>query len=210
MLAIGHVIRNGVVFDFKNWSHDMIEGDDLLYSVRHLFDLLGERGVNYVLVGGVALLQYVEGRNTQDIDLIVALPALDKLPEIELKSQDNDFARGEFGALRLDFLLTSNPLFAHIQRTQAKPMPFAERTIMTATVEGLILLKLYALPSLYRQADFTRVGLYENDIATLLHGYQPDMNSILDELTPFVDRSDLEEIRGIANELKGRFARFGK
>lgn len=95
MLAIGHVIRNGVVFDFKNCSRDIIEGDDLLYSVRHLFDLLDERRVNYVLVGGVALLQYVEGRNTQDIHLLMALSALDKLPEIESKSQDNDFARGE-------------------------------------------------------------------------------------------------------------------
>ena len=210
MLAIGHVIRNGVIFDLKNWSVDMIEGDDLFNSVRRLFGLLEERQVNYVLVGGVALLQYVEGRNTQDIDLIMALSALDNLPEIALESQDNDFALGEFEAVRLDFLLTSNPLFAHIQRTQAVPMPFAERTIMTATVEGLILLKLYALPSLYRQGDFTRVGLYENDIATLLHTYQPDMGHILNELIPFVDQGDMKEIRGIVEELKGRFARFGK
>jgi hypothetical protein len=35
-------------------------------------------------------------------------------------------------------------------------------------VEGLILLKLYALPSLYRQGNFAKVGIYENDVATLL------------------------------------------
>lgn len=210
MLAIGHVIRNGVIFDLKNWSVDMIEGDDLFNSVRRLFGLLEERQVNYVLVGGVALLQYVEGRNTQDIDLIMALSALDNLPEIALESQDNDFALGEFEAVRLDFLLTSNPLFAHIQRTQAVPMPFAERTIMTATVEGLILLKLYALPSLYRQGDFTRVGLYENDVATLLHAYKPDVTALLDELAPFTNPADMREIRAIVAELQTRFARFGQ
>ena len=166
--------------------------------------------MNYVLVGGVALLQYVEGRNTQDIDLIMALSALDNLPEIALESQDNDFALGEFEAVRLDFLLTSNPLFAHIQRTQAVPMPFAERTIMTATVEGLILLKLYALPSLYRQGDFTRVGLYENDVATLLHAYKPDVTALLDELAPFTNPADMREIRAIVAELQTRFARFGQ
>ena len=210
MLAIGHVIRNGVIFDLKNWSVDMIEGDDLFNSVRRLFGLLEERQVNYVLVGGVALLQYVEGRNTQDIDLIMALSALDNLPEIALESQDNDFALGEFEAVRLDFLLTSNPLFAHIQRTQAVPMPFAERTIMTATVEGLILLKLYALPSLYRQGDFTRVGRYENDVATWLHSYKPDVTALLDELAPFTNPADMREIRAIVAELQTRFARFGQ
>ncbi len=31
---------------------------------------LAERKIEYWLVGGVALLSYVDGRNTQDIDLI--------------------------------------------------------------------------------------------------------------------------------------------
>ena len=45
-----------------------------------LFEELETKQVDYVLVGGVALLSYVDGRNTQDIDLIAptaSLAALD-------------------------------------------------------------------------------------------------------------------------------------
>lgn len=81
---------------------------------------------------------------------------------------------------------------------------------MTASVRGLILLKLYALPSLYRQGDFVRVGLYENDVATLMYAYQPDTDSIIDELKSFVSPSDLEEIRNIVADLQTRYSRFGR
>lgn len=209
-VAIGEVIRNGVIFDLKNWTGHAMNGDDLAVSVARLFALLDERQVDFTLVGGVALLLYVEGRNTQDIDLLLTLSSLERVPEIDVTEQDEDFARGEFEGLRVDFLLAGNPLFAHVRSAHTTWQPFAERVIRTATVEGLILLKLYALPSLYRQGNFTRVGLYENDIATLLHLYQPDVDSILEELTPFLDKGDMEEVRGIVAELKGRFARFGK
>jgi hypothetical protein len=38
--------------------------------VRSVFAALHAAPINYLLVGGVARLNYVEGRNTQDIDLI--------------------------------------------------------------------------------------------------------------------------------------------
>jgi len=69
-------VRNAVVFNPRNWERLSVDSDSLLQAVRHLFALLAlldEREIEYVLVGGVALLNYVEGRNTQDIDLIVAL-----------------------------------------------------------------------------------------------------------------------------------------
>lgn len=209
-IAIGEVIRHGVIFDLKNWTDHPMNSDDLALSVARLFALLDERRIDFTLVGGVALLQYIEGRNTQDLDLLLALPSLDRVPEIDVIEHDNDFARGEFGGLRIDFLLAQNPFFAHIRSTHTTWQPFAEQVIRTATVEGLILLKLYALPSLYRQGNFARVGLYENDIATLLHTYRPDMAAILNELDSFLDKGDLKEVRGIVEELKGRFARFGK
>jgi hypothetical protein len=40
--------------------------------------------------------------------------------------------------------------------------------LLNGGLAGLLLLKLYALPSLYREGNFARVGLYENDVATLL------------------------------------------
>jgi hypothetical protein len=208
-VAISEIIRNGIVFDFKNWDRHFMNDDELRATVAGLFSLLGERGVDYVLVGGVALLQYVAGRNTQDIDLIMALPDLEAIPEIQLMQRDEYFARGMYDGLQLDILLTTNRLFAHVQNAHAEPLPFAEQTITTATVRGLILLKLYALPSLYRQGDFVKVGIYENDVATLLRAYRPDVAEILAELEAFVSDSDLREIREIVRDLQARFSRFG-
>ena len=71
-----------------------MDPESLLGTVEDLFDLLGRRRVAYVLVGGIALLQYVAGRNTEDIDLIVALSSLKALPEIALTQQDEYFAAG--------------------------------------------------------------------------------------------------------------------
>lgn len=210
---IGDVIRNAVVFNLKNWEDKgMVSdaSDSLLQTVAQLFALLQERGIDYVLVGGVALLAYVEGRNTEDIDLVIAVSALDKLPEIEIKSQEMYFARGTFKNLQIDLLLTENPLFAKVQERYTTIQEFAEQSIPIATVEGLILLKLYALPSLYRQGNFARVGIYENDIVTLLHYYQPDTKPLLKELSAHLSDSDLREVHEIAAEIKRRIARFDR
>ena len=86
--------------------------------------------------------------------------------------------------------------------------PFFERTITSATIRGLILLKLYALPSLNRQGDFARVGLYENDVATLLFYHAPNMQEVLVELTPFVSNQDISEIQAIIFDLEQRISRF--
>src|SRR5262249_54041909 len=163
----------------------------LLEAVARLFSLLHERQIDYLLVGGVAMLQYVQGRNTEDIDLIISVSSLQALPEIALTSQENNFARGTFATLQIDFLLTCNPFFAMVQRRYAAIKPFRERDILCATVEGLLLLKLYALPSLYRQGNFACVGLYENDIATLMHDYRPNLDPLFEELEPHLSASDI-------------------
>ena len=60
---IGEVIRNGVVFDFKNWQGGTVNADHLPDAVAHLFSLFETNKVDYVLVGGIALLQYVEDQD---------------------------------------------------------------------------------------------------------------------------------------------------
>ncbi len=177
-------------------------------TIAQLFDLLEERQIVYVLVGGVALLQYVEGRNTQDIDLIIALEDLQRLPEIDVKEQNVYFARGDYQGLSIDFLLTTNALFQEVQTHYGVRHDFAGRDIRSATVEGLILLKLYALPLLYRQGEFARVGLYENDIATLLHYYHPDLPALLNQLHSYLNETDWNEVRGIADDIERRLTRF--
>ena len=207
---IGSVLRNAVAFNFKNPPEVIMNADSLLTQVERLFDLLDSRRTDYVLAGGIALLTYVEGRNTQDIDLIMALPSLEKLPEIEIESQDIYFARGRFGELQIDVLLTKNPLFDKVAKEYSAEKQFLERKIQCASVEGLLLLKLFALPSLYRQGSFERVGIYENDIATLIHAFDPDMKPLLAELSNHLNETDMTEARSILTEIEGRIRRFRK
>ena len=207
---IGKVIRNAVVFNFRNWREGIVNTDTLLQNVASLFILLRERHIEYLLVGGVALLQYIEGRNTEDIDLIMALSSLKKLPEIEVLSQEANFVRGKFGELQIDILLTRNRLFEQVQRRYATMQRFVEQDIPCASVEGLLLLKLYALPSLYRQGNFARVGVYENDIATLIYSYRPDLASLFEELTHHLSDTDLVAVQEIVAEIEQRIERFGK
>ncbi len=185
-----------------------MNADSLPESVERLFGLLHGREVDYLLVGGVAMLGYVEGRNTEDIDVILAASDLERLPEIAVEDRDADFARGTFERLRVDMLLTANPLFEEVGKRHATSVRFAEREVPCATVEGLLLLKLYALPSLYRQGNFARVGLYENDVATLIQVYDPDLEPILGKLSRHLGADDLAAVRDIVSEIRGRIERF--
>lgn len=207
-LHIGRIVRNAVVFNFRKNREAAINADSLLDAALRLFELLQARQIEYVLVGGIALLQYVEGRNTEDLDLIMAQPSLLRVPEIEIISQDANFARGKFGALQIDVWLSGNPLFAEVARGQIVMRPFAEREIPCATIEGLLLLKLYALRSLYRQRNFARVGIYENDIATLIHDYKPPVEPLLSKLSTYLDQTDLIAVRDILDEIQIRIKRF--
>lgn len=207
---IGNVIRNAVVFDFKKSRGEAVTDDNLIQTVDELFKLLDERRVDYLLVGGIAVLQYTEGRNTQDIDLIMAVSSLDRIPEIEVIERNPDFIRGRFKSLQIDLLLTTNPLFDRVMTDYATKQNFIERSISCATVEGLLLLKLYALPSLYRQGSFARVGIYENDVATLLQLYRPDVAPLLDELKKHLNDTDFASVSEIADEIRQRITRFEK
>ena len=207
-LQIGQVIRNAVVFDAKNWQGGMMNSDSLIQSVQDFFAILETRKIDYVLVGGIAILYYVEGRNTQDLDLLMAVSSLEKLPELKVASRETYFVRAKYNELQVDVLLTQNPLFRKVHKEYTKVEKFLDRDIPLATVEGLLLLKLYALPSLYRQGNFARIGIYENDIATLLHYYKTDVASLLGELTKYMDQNDMSEIQGIVSEIQNRIKRF--
>ena len=207
-VQIGNVIRNAVVFNVKNWHGGMMNSDSLIQSVQDFFAVLEQRKIDYVLVGGIAILHYVEGRNTQDLDLLMADSSLEKLPELKISSQEMYFVRANYQELQIDFLLTQNPLFKRVHNKYSKIQRFLDRNIPLATVEGLLLLKLYALPSLYRQGNYSRVGIYENDIATLLHYYPPDVASLLSELSKYVNETDLSEIKSVLSDIQNRIKRF--
>jgi hypothetical protein len=204
---IADIIRHGVLFDVKNWKSPVLSSD-LTALVEQLFTALTEREIDYLLVGGVALLSYIEGRNTQDIDLILAKSDLARLPEISLTDENQDFARGMFQELQIDLLLTQNSLFNQVKQNYSTERQFGDRTVSCATVEGLLLLKFYALPSLYRQGDFNRVSIYENDILQLLLIHQAQIPPLLKVLERYLSATDLQELQSIAADIQGRITRF--
>lgn len=208
IVAIGEIIRNGVVFDMKNWGTDLSSSDNLPEIIDRLFTTLAERNIDYLLVGGVALLSYIEGRNTQDIDLILSLEDLAALPEIAVTEENRDFARGVYETVQIDLLLTRNSLFELVRNSCVANREFGGRTVRCVTVEGLVLLKLFALPSLYRQGNFSRVSIYENDITLLLLNYSVELDPILQELTRHLIPTDMQEIRGMVSDIQSRIQRF--
>ena len=138
----------------------------------------------------------------------MALSALDKLPELKVTHQELYFAGANYEGLQIAVLLTTNPLFKKVHAEHAHIQQFLDGDIPIATVGGLLLLKLYALSSLYRQGNFSWVGIYENDIATLLYETQPDVSQLLTELSGYVSESDLAEIKNILADIQKRIRRF--
>src|SRR5689334_11528871 len=90
-LHIGKIVRNARVFNFRNPQGGSVSDSALLDAVNRLFGLLEERRIEYLLVGGIALLQYVKGRNTEEIALIMAISSLERLPEVHPVGQEQDF-----------------------------------------------------------------------------------------------------------------------
>ena len=66
-LPIADILTHARVFNPRSTMVDA----DLRSALHALFDELEAKSIDYLLVGGVALLSYVTGRNTQDIDLII-------------------------------------------------------------------------------------------------------------------------------------------
>lgn len=205
---IGSVIRNAVVFNVKNWTGDMMDTDPLFQSVQGLFTILEKRQIEYALAGDIATLYYIEGRNSTNLEFLMTVSPLEQLPELTIIERDMYFVRAKYNELQIDILLTKNPLFKKVHSDHAKVEKFLDRNLPLAIVEGLLLLKLYALPSLYRQGNFARVSIYENDIATLLHYYQPNVDSLLGELSKHLDEKDLAEIKSVLSDIQNRIKRF--
>ena len=206
--SISEIIKNGILFDMKNWQGNMSSTNELPDIIERLFTTLSERKIDYLLVGGVALLSYIEGRNTQDIDFILAKSDLEALPEISITDENRDFARGDFSGLQIDILLTSNKLFKLVRDHYATERQFGNLTIRCVTVEGLLLLKFFALPSLYRQGQFNKVSIYENDITQLLLNYSIDLARLLTILSKHLLPSDIEELQNTASDIQNRIQRF--
>jgi hypothetical protein len=179
----------------------------LLEATRHFIQTLEAEQIPHVLVGGLAVIQYVEGRNTRDIDLIIAAADLERLPEFQLEDKNEWFASGTSGPLRVDLLFTANPLFDLVRECHSEERDFLDARLRCATPLGIILLKLFALPSLYRQGNIDRAALYETDILQLLHHHPEDPEALLETLTPHLMPSDLNALRDVLKDIQSRLKR---
>lgn len=82
--TIGEILRDSAAGRLENILAESREPYDLIGSAERLFNLLEGRGIEFIVVGGIAMLQYVEGRNTRDVDLIVHPSATHQIPELEV------------------------------------------------------------------------------------------------------------------------------
>lgn len=207
--SIVEIVTNGLLFDPKNWQTSMSipNSNQLLATIQRLFKTLAEKDLSYVLVGGVAMLGYIEGRNTQDVDLIMAR-ADGIAAGLVLQVENQDFAQADFEGLRVDLLLTQNKVFRMIQTSYVQEVQFGEDRIVSATPEGLVILKLYALPSLYRQGEFNRAALYETDILQLALNYPLSLENLLLIVKPYILESDFNELSEIMIDIQSRIKRM--
>jgi hypothetical protein len=189
-------------------EHRFMNSPAIPENIEDFLDALAQAEVPYLLVGGIALLQYVEGRNTQDIDFIIALDDALKIPGFEITDQNEFFAQGHFGELQVDLLRPSNLLFRHILETERTSKEFLGHILQTVTPRGLALLKLYALPSLYRQGNITRATLYEGDLTLLLNQHPSNRGELIEALKPHLIESDLNEVGKILDEISHKLSRF--
>jgi hypothetical protein len=208
-IDIGEVLLKGKVFKFRPQTADeTMSPESIPALVDELLDALVNSRVDFMIVGGIALLQFIEGRNTEDLDIIIAASELEKLPGLSVKEKKDWFWLCDFKGLRVDALLTSNKLFKLARKDFSAERDFHGRSIRCATPEGLVLLKLYALPSLHRQMDFTRVTIYESDVASLLFHHACDTTLLMDLLKTHLSTSDHAEVRKILNGIQAKIEKF--
>jgi hypothetical protein len=206
---IADVVHKGVAFRWKDKSaHQLMLDSQIPQDVNAFLDALQDSGVNYMLVGGIALLQYIEARNTEDIDLILSLPDGQKIPGLVIHEVNEFFARGKFGVLTVDILRSENPFFHMIEQSHGIDAFFLGRSLHTATAKGLTLLKLYALPSLYRQHQHTRVHIYEADIRSLMTAGFLSSDDLIPELRNYMTTNDVAELAKILSEFEQHRNRF--
>lgn len=200
---ISRVLQGAAVFDFRRHSshQSFVDANNISLEAEELFGLLETRGVPYLLVGGLAMLTHVRGRNTDDVALIIGVAEQRRLePEVVLvdpPGKGSPFAVGQYKQLCVDYLDARAPIFRRVLERHGERRRFSfgsgsGRELPVATAAGLMLLKLHALPSVTRQMDWERVNAYENDVLMLwMADEQLAPETMLGELRPFMDEAGL-------------------
>ena len=204
---VGELVAAGA-FGRLHWlREERTDYDSLAERANALIDLLAARRIDYVLVGGLAVAQFVEQRNTQDIDIVMAVKDLTLMPELEVTYSDRDFVRSNFRGVTVDVLFTRNKLFDLVRQRFTTQRYFGSRAVPCGTPEGLVLMKLFALPSLYRQGRTGKIGLYESDVRMLVEAHPMDVEQLMELLTPHLLATDIRELRSIVDDIRAAIDR---
>jgi len=206
LLHPGRIIALAHGANPATWSVPVNE--DYTVLAQNFLRLLQQREIPFVIVGGIALLRHVQGRNTEDIDLILPASRLADLPEVSIKEKDPMFGRGNFHSLDVDFLFAEHPVFEKIKNDHSELLDYEVGKLLTATIDGLVLLKLFALPSLYRQFDLDRVAIYEADILQLLSRSKQADRFFLDILSLYMTQTDIAQLALVLCEIRQKIERI--
>jgi hypothetical protein len=185
----------------------MSDDKGLTRATRNFLRALSDDRVPHLLVGAMAMLQHLDGRPTRDIDLIIALADMERLPGFRLEERNEWFATGTVGPVRVDLLFTENPLFAEVLAEHAETKVLLDVPIRCATPLGIMLLKLFALPPLYRQRNVRRAAIYETDILQLQTLQYHPPGQLLEPLRNHLSASDLNALRDVLSEIQERIGR---
>jgi len=166
----------------------------ILQNALHLFELLEEREIGFLAVGGLAMQAYLADRTTRDADLLLSSEALKSIPELEVEERVGSFCHARFRGIRVILYLTENPFFHALRQQCTTRVHLDGREFPAATVEGLIALNLYALYCLSRQGDYYRTERYELNIIALLARYPVSGDAALTLVGPHIPPQNTDEL----------------
>lgn len=171
--------------------------------------LLESMDIEYALVGGAALLTMDDcQRPTDAFDFNISKADINRVSELTQESSDHNFGRYSYKGVRIDALYRSNPVFSYVIDNCVDTVTLEGKSIIRATPEGIIVLKLYVLPSLYLQGQQRKAVTYENDILGLL--MQPvdvSFDRMLKVLARELLPSQINELRDILEDCQRRAQR---
>ncbi|MBR8832097.1 MAG: hypothetical protein N5P05_004445 (plasmid) [Chroococcopsis gigantea SAG 12.99] len=202
---IASVIWCALSFKEEKGGYDRGCGFQWIRSdVDRLFKELEKCGISYLLVGGMAMLTYVDGRNVENIDLIVDRSDLTRLAGMVIVSENGDYIRADYGCLELNLWLTRNAVFEEVRQNYRTERWCGNRCLPCASPSGLVIRPFYALPSLYREGSFALAALYETDILQLVYYYNICLESEIDIVEVHMNNADVSGIRSVAGAIEQR------
>ncbi len=183
----------------------MINLDDFL----KLIELLENKGIDYALVGGVAMMALApNARATDDCDFIGRQSDFESVSELSKVSSDKNFGRYRHNATIVDTLFVENPVFAYALKHYQADCVIADKKIRSLSPSGIALLKLYALPSLYLQSQHIRVATYEQDLEILfIVDPEIDQDALLKFLSKHLADSQITELKNTCEDIRRKLSR---